>query len=345
MSIDITSWLRAFFALQAQASESRGFVELRDDEHSVQRWPRTSGDDVVAIAAVLDPVVRTEPERLGSHAIVRRWDDAIDTLEESALVAPRSEFVQNRDFWETIAALCVHLHAEDVPLPDQTTWGALLGLLAEPVALRNVGPTQDGPFAHFPSVKTFDDLYIAQYTFLRDKRGADTMPPPPADTGNSIAIPRTTNADVLQLATYWTHALTSVKQVMGHEGVAKRWQAVLADVDALAKPGKPEAVYAKNNAFWRELKRVAVQVALSDEAPTTWSMVLDSIGTSITHLPENLADGAKKVANTVAEAAGAVVHEAGRGFLGALKVPLLLGAAGLAGIYFLTRNRHERAES
>ena len=73
MSIQISTWLRAFFALQASAMESRGFIEIDAGTDDAARWPRTTGHDVIAIAAIFDPYVRALPLRYGGHGLARRW--------------------------------------------------------------------------------------------------------------------------------------------------------------------------------------------------------------------------------------------------------------------------------
>ncbi len=47
----------------------------------------------------------------------------------------------------------------------------------------------------------------------------------------SFPIPRTTNADVLQLATYWSNARAKVKNVAGFTDATAKWKAVVAEVD------------------------------------------------------------------------------------------------------------------
>ena len=177
--------------------------------------------------------------------------------------------------------MCVYLDDIEVPAPEPELWDALIDQLGSVaiVGARNLGPTEDGPIAHFDNIKTYDDLYqraarssSARSAAPRSRMEATGM----GFSGNMVAsIPRTTNSDVLQLATYWSNALVSVKDVMGHDGAVKKWTPILADVDAIAKPGAPDAVYPKNNEVWRGLAAVSTQVsAISDQAPSrngTWS--------------------------------------------------------------------------
>ena len=109
-------------------------------------------------------------------------------------------YSENRSFWRVLAAIFAYLSSTEAPPPSQAQWSGLflnLGKLAE---YRNVGPKGATPFKQFPGVKTFDDLYIAQYKYLRDLRVADELAPEPGMAGTKYPIPRSTNADVIALA-------------------------------------------------------------------------------------------------------------------------------------------------
>jgi hypothetical protein len=231
--------------------------------------------------------------------------------------------------------------------PVSAVWDALIVQIGE--RPRNAGPSGDGPFAHFDHVKTFDDLFNAQLVYLRDKRGADTLPQPAGYSGGEKLIPRSTNSDVIALADYWTAQLARVKHVAERDAIEGRWRAATADVDKLARSGKPDDRYAKNNEFWRTLQQTAIHVAVADEAPSKADLAIESLETSLAHLPQTLGAAASKGADFVADvahAAGKVVNEAGHGLLAGISKPLLYGAVGAIGLYFLTRGRrHETAEA
>ena len=336
MSAHIHSWIDGHLAVRQRAYEVRGFVELSG---SSARWPRTTGADVVTIAALLDPAQRAN----GTPGILRRWHATLEDLAREALAAPRATYAENRTFWASFESAAIFLDDVAVMPPAPELWDALI---TEITAARNVGPSTDGPIAHFAGIATYDELFTAQLKLLKARRGFDTVDQPPGFTGGLRPIPRTTNSDVLQLATYWSTGLAKVNHVVGHDGVVARWTPVLADVDKLAKPGKPEDVYAKNNEFWRELQEVAIQTAVSDEAPGKWDMVVGSLKTSVTRLPENLGAAAGKGADLLAEAAhavGHVVNEAGKGLLEGLGAPVLIGA-GLLGVVLLVRGHHDGRE-
>ena len=343
MSIQITSWLRAFFALQERAMDSRGFAEIVVNEDEVYRWPRTLGRDVIAIAAVFDPSLRGQPLRFGGHGLARRWRVVVDDLERHALADPLAEYVENQTFWHALAAACVYLHSQRAPLPPIEIWNALLAQLDESLAPRNIGPKDHGPFKRFDGVKTFDDLFNAQHKHLRELRGFDKLRPDDGKPGPEKLIPRTTNADVIALTDYWAKQFRAARKVFGHDGVANQWNPAAADVEQLARKADPNALYPKNNAFWRALQQTAVQVAIADEAPTKTDLAIAALKESVTRLPENVASGAKAVASGAADVVGSLAHgagkianEAGRGLFSGFGTPLLVGA-GLVGLFLISR--------
>ncbi|MGE0548808.1 MAG: hypothetical protein AB7O24_18105 [Kofleriaceae bacterium] len=337
----IRSWSDGYVALRTGAEYARGTIELNPGTTEAERWPRTTGADVIAIAAFLDPHLRSRRFQRSGYA--RRWNAAMRDLELYALPEMGQTYSENRSFWRVLAAIFAYLSSTEAPPPSQAQWSGLflnLGKLAE---YRNVGPKGATPFKQFPGVKTFDDLYIAQYKYLRDLRGADELAPEPGMAGTKYPIPRSTNADVIALADYWSKQLASVKRVMGHDGTAKRWNAAVSDVTHLAVGRDPNAVYAKNNGFWRDLKHTAIHVAVADEAPSKWDMALDSLKESVKQLPDNLAKGAEvvaskvaSVAGDVAEGAGKIVNQGAKGLFSGIGTPLIV-AGGLVGAFLLLR--------
>ena len=333
MSQHIHSWVDGHLAVRERAYQTRGFVELDGGA----RWPRTTGADVIAIAAIVDPPIK----RHGTPGALRRWRATLADLERDALTAPHDTYSENRSFWSTFEFAVVFLDDVAVTSPGSAVWDALL---VEVGTYRNVGPDGDGPFKHFDNVKTYDDLYNEQSKYLRQLRGFDEMEPGPGMLGASKKIARTTNGDVVLLADYWSKQLADVKEVFGHAGVEQRWKDVMADVNAIARKGDPSAVYPKNNGFWRILFDTAVHVAVADEAPSKWDMAKDSIKDSVKHLPDTLSTAASRTADLVAGAAhavGKVANEAGKGLFSGFGTPLLIGA-GLIGLFLISRNRgHE----
>lgn len=346
MSQSITSWLDVFAAVHACARESRGIVEINPLVSDQSRWPRTTCADVIAIAAVIDPHVRSLPDRFGCASLTARWCEQLHELERHALYDADATFPANRSFWRTLPVICIFMNSLERNPPDPSTFDALLRQLEAPLELRNVGPRGDGPFKHF-EVKTFSDLFLEQYKFLRELRGADNRDPEPGMTGVKKLIPRSTNADVIALADYWSKQLFVIKKVFGHESVEKRWTSALGDVATYARKGDPKALYPKNNGFWRDLQATAIHVSVADEAPSTTDMMLESLKDSLKGLPESIqagvqavGKGAVDIAGELASGAGKIANQAGKGLFSGAGVPLLVGA-GLVGLFLVSRRRNE----
>ncbi len=345
----IHTWLRAFVAMEHTASQARGTIEINLDNDDAVRWPRTIGADVISIAAIVDVAMRPYEDADDAPAVTSYWRSVTRTIERDALGAPRSTFSSNRTFWAALSGACTYLHRQGAALPPPFIWGALLAQLGERIDVRNVGPSGATPFKQFDGVKTFDDLFIAQRRYLTELRGADDREPDPGMTGPKKPIPRSTNADVIVLADYWTHQLSRVKRVFGAEAVTQRWKAALVDVEAHARKADPSAVYANNNGFWRALQQTAIHVAVADEAPSQTDLMLDALATSLGELPQNIKSGVKALASGASDLAGGLAHgvgkvasEAGRGLFGGFGVPLLIGG-GLVGLYLLTRADHHES--
>ena len=332
MADPIHNWSDGYRAIHARAVDLRG---LDDD-----RVPRATNGDVIDIAAVLAPAIAVHAIQFGKDGLGLRWRELLHDIETTALVDdPKHGYTSNADLWPVVEQLCAYL--DDVPVPE--LWSSLAEHLGGKT-LRNSGPKDDGPFARFEA-RTYDDLWAAQRDYLAERRGFDTPNPPPGFGLKGLKIPRSTNQDVLQLATYWSDQLAKAKQVMGYQGAVDKWKVALADVDRFAKTGKPDAVYAKNNELWHTSYDVAVQIAIGDETPSKWDMFVGSLKDSVTHLPETLEHAASKGVDLVASAAhaaGRVANEAGRGLFAGFGAPVLIGA-GLIGLYFITRS-HDHAE-
>lgn len=331
MTIQFRSWSEGLDALRARAEDVRGVV----DEDGAS-WPNTTNGDVITIASVIDPSLKA---RFRTSELGQRWDAVRDDAWRASIAPHKKTYTKNREFWSTVADVCTYL--DEVPVPD--LWAVLADHLGD-TELRNAGPAQDGAVAHFNGIKTYDDMWTAQRNYLADKRGADKVQPP---GGSEMNIPRSTNADVLQIATYWTTQLANAKQVMGYQSAVDKWHAAIADVDQLAKTGKPDDVYPKNDELWRTSFDVAVQVAIGAEAPSSWDLFVGALKDSVTHLPETLESVGSKAVDVVADAAQAVGHvagAAGKGLFSGLGTPLLIGG-GLLGVYLITRSRDHKAEA
>ena len=194
----INTWLDGYLELRHRAFADRGAIELADGT----RWPRTTGEQVAAIAAAFTPAIRAN----ASPRVVNRWRSTLADIQRDALADLHDTYAGTRAFWATLEAVAVYLDNLALRPPAARAWMALFAVIdagtdTEP---RNAGPSGDGPFKHFDGVQTFDDLYNAEFKYLRDLRGVDQM----KFLGRwrrgrrRASIPRTTNADVVALADY-----------------------------------------------------------------------------------------------------------------------------------------------
>lgn len=288
------TWDDAYHQLWSHAAHHRGLREAIGElpgptlSQSLRQWPRTSGADVVAIAAVIDPVLHAAPRETGAHGIDRAWRRCTRTLETAAFRDPTREYHHNREFWSALASIAAYLATIDAPVPE-AMWQALLAeLMSGEPAHRNTAVVDER--LHLAAF-SYDELWQAQKTALAKLRGADVRDAAPGVMGGRMTIPRTVNADVVQLATYWTNALVRVDKkrremgphgpdalrAAGLDGELRRWRAALADVDLYASRGDPVALYPKNDAFWRASGSLSVTVAAIDEEPSPFDMLLDTI--------------------------------------------------------------------
>lgn len=320
MSTQSLSWIDAYLVVRTEALIAR--------ESSGERYPRTTNADVMMLASIFDPFLRS----YGSDGLKCRWRVLRDELARVLLADPNDTYPCNALFWSTLDGAVVYFDERAVEPPAAALWDDMIVQLRTAAERRNAGPKGDGPFKHFDA-KTFDDLYLAQYQYLRDLRGADTLAPDAGASGFPKPIPRTTNADVLALTKYWSAQLASVPRVFGHEGVEKKWKEAADTVAVTATKADPSVVYPHNNAFWRVLGTTAAHIAAADEAPGNASMFLDSVVHSLESLPGRVADVVGEGAGIVAKVGGA----AAAGFLGEFKTPLLIGG-GLLAVYLLARD-------
>ena len=294
------AWEEAFQELWNHAAHHRGVREHLTDtpDHGLtghlREWPRTCGADVLAIASIIDAVLRTAPQASGAYGVERTWRRCERELQGTALGEPGREYRHNREFWSALASAIAYLASVDAEVPD-SMWRALLAeVSAPPPPHRNTAVVDER--LHLAAF-TYDELWQAQKAALAKLRGADVRDPGPHVTGARMTVPRTTNADVLQLATDWNLAISKVENKRwqmgphgrdtlhqaGLPGEILRWRRALADVDTYAKSGDPAATYPQNEAFWRATASVSITVAVIDDAPSPFEMLLD---TTIQRAPE-----------------------------------------------------------
>jgi hypothetical protein len=263
------TWDVAIHQLWTHAARHRG-VQRGDDE--TQPWPRTRGSDVLAIASVVDPAVRALPSEAGNFGVQRRWRYCASDLADFAIDRPAHEYAHNRAFWAGLAATLAHLASIDAPVPHEL-WPALLDEIE-----RASAAAKESRERHILiSADAYDELWRRQKAELVELRGEDVRGPS-GPSGMWSTVPRTTNRDVLQLATLWSFALIKAepkatalgperRAMTGLDGVGRRWRGVMADIDALARNGEPHAVYPRNHEFWSTTAAMSVTLSVVDDLP------------------------------------------------------------------------------
>ncbi|MCW5803920.1 MAG: hypothetical protein KIT31_16215 [Deltaproteobacteria bacterium] len=346
--MEIRSWTDGYLTVLRAAYESRGAIEYLGAQ-----WPSMTGGDAITLAALFHAAIR---EYATPGALVR-WHMTLDDIEKHALTATHDVYPASQAFWSTLEFAAVLLDDLVVESPAPRVWDAAAN------ALRTYGPrnAETSVPISLDGIDSFTDLYLRQFFHLRDVRGFDQLAPEPGMPGTTRPIPRATNSDVVAIADYWTPQLEDAAHINGSDTTERRWKAALADVETFARRGEPTAVYPKNNAFWREVANVAAHISAAAIKPSRWDIMKSSFIWSIKNLPNNLAAAASKGAEIVtgaaekgaeavagaakvaAKAAGEVLNQTTSGLASGLATPLILGGAGVLGLYLLTRN--QRAES
>lgn len=318
--------------------------------------PRTTNADALQLARFWSALLRLPQARAASGYTTasQQWRAALDQVAKlTAYTSPTALYPQNHVFWRALAQVAAHVATAFGPgLDDPELRGALDAQLNR---RRNGAPPQDRPPVWFASASSLDKLYLAQRNYLANLRGSDRLAPEADMTGGTMIVPRSTNADVLQLAAFWTQALREPKATReaGYETVRARWSAIQRNLEAHARGADPNAVYPKNHAFWRTAASVAVHVAASLQYGLSdaqrW---MASIGESLQgatdrakELASAVASGVRETVADVAHGAGKIINEGARGLLGGIGTPLLIGGGALAAFLLLRQREPARTES
>ena len=126
------AWRDAFEELWVHAAYHRGLREVSDQWHGttlLRQWPRTCGADVIAIASVVDPILRAAPTEPGGPGTEHKWRRCDRELASVALRDPNHEYHHNREFWSALVSSVAYLASVDEPVPGPM-WQALLTWLA-----------------------------------------------------------------------------------------------------------------------------------------------------------------------------------------------------------------------
>jgi len=117
------------------------------------------------------------------------------------------------------------------------------------------------------------------------------------------AVPRTTNADIKQLAARWSHELSKSKRpkLDADKSTRTEWAACLAEVEHLTAGVDPNSTYAKNEKFWQVYtKRLAVYLESLKVVPSRWELATAAIKEAVVELPETMGRATRATASAAA---------------------------------------------
>ncbi len=308
----------------------------------VPRVPETRNGDVLELARYwTDQLARIgqHPTDTFHRIVYSCWRDVLTQVAQSAKHAPAAQtYEHNPEFWSALILLTTQTDGcNERPSPWAFTIPGHYG------APRNAAPVDKGLTLEFPSAKTWDEAAQMQRDALVNLRGVDVV------SGGLVArIPRTTVSDVRQLTAYWTIGLARVGEQnyadISHSHVLRRWRAAVEQVWALPGTTPPNSLYPHNQEFWTALMTIAIQVAVTSEAPTRFQLLKQAVEHSIQSLPGTL----KHLPETLHTAVQEVVNKGGSWLSGILAKPLLYVGGGIVGlsalVYLLRRPPAKREE-
>lgn len=260
----IRSWVDTFRTLKDYAEAQRGKTTVQLNEQVKLSWPRTTGRDVAAIAAVFDNPVRIQAPR----SLLERWSAEVDLLTSEPAETRADTYVGNRSFWMSLVAMAVELDQLHAPLPEAVTWDAAIHELAtKTVAIRTDGRRK---IVTVFDETTWEGMAERQLQFFRHLRGDDD------GAEFADAAPRTLNGDVQALASYWTAQLDRIggdPSDTYHRLLHSCWRDVTRDIAAFAKSAPPDGVYPLNAMFWKALTLLS-QSDASGMVPAPWAVTV-----------------------------------------------------------------------
>lgn len=304
--------------------------------------PTTCNADVLALADYWsDQLARVGDRAVDTYhrLLYSCWHEALQCVRRDARHAtPHELYARNSEFWTALLLLATQ---SDICEAPPTPWVCHLPDVGH--HHRNVGPVEMGSSIDVSAAKTWEEAaQITRDAFSR-LRGEDVIP------GGIVAhIPRTTVEDVRQVAKFWGNAMAKLgerhRDVVGYKTAANRWNTISTAVARIPADANPQDVYAQNRDFWIWVMGLAIDLDVLREAPSTWTLIRQSIGHGVTTLPQTLAE----VHQVVAGVLGDVVEGGQRAIGGILAKPALYLGAGIAGIALvalLLRNRQSHPES
>jgi hypothetical protein len=241
---------------------------------------------------------------------------------------PRDPYPFNLEFWTAIAQLAQCDAAGQLPAP----WAFQPPPTGRGHVHRNAGG-EDTDHIVFPDAKTWDDAAMKQKTEFSRLRGEDVYPVTEGQAGAHIThVPRTTISDVRQVANYWALAIARAGVDKSDQGTIKRWHDALDQVMRIPSDADPHSVYPYNRELWAAVMSISVQIAVHDEAPSRFTLAMESLGHGFKELPNTLSNvwdavqnaGKKVIANAIGRP---LLYAAGGVLVGGTVIYLLMRRA------------------
>lgn len=294
--------------------------------------PRTCNADVLELARYWTEQLT----RIGAHAydthtriLYARWPEVVENVVRYAKRGnPRDPYPFNLEFWTAIAQLAQCDAAGQLPAP----WAFQPPPTGRGQVHRNAGG-EDTDHIVFPDAKTWDDAAMKQKTEFSKLRGEDVYPVTEGQAGAHIThVPRTTISDVRQVANYWALAIARAGVDKSDQAAIKRWHDALDQVMRIPSDADPHSVYPYNRELWAAVVSISVQIAVHDEAPSRFTLAMESLGHGFKELPNTLSNvwdavqnaGKKVIANAIGRP---LLYAAGGVLVGGTVIYLLMRRA------------------
>jgi hypothetical protein len=305
-----------YSVLRAGLGERRGWqVYEVPEDGAIGSFPRTTCADVARLTALCRlHLAQHAPEALA------RWERVADDADRiGAGLDACAEFPRNRAYWRALRAITL----ATVPARPRNELDAAN-------AWRTVEVIDDqGTLRVKAENVAATDVQTALYFHFGERRGWE------ATTAHD-RHPRTTCADVAQLAAFWTREIARAPQNYGDMvpgGQRKRWSAAASAVTKHCT-GTPNALYPENRTFWKAMSGAAVSIDVErDNVPRSkLDAVIGTFHDAIGAVGSGLGDAASWTGDQLVDAAGTVGKGAGNllgGFLDAVGFKTLLIGAGV----------------
>lgn len=267
-------------------------------------WQRQIGAVGLAVPALMPGMQRIRPASNWGY-VLDLWRPIYARAMSAAASDPNAIYPNNSELWRGAFGLAVELA---ITKERPSDWSQLADAFEERYLIPSVrgwtGRTRLGADPAGTISGSFNDVLVAQRDAAAKVRGSDKALDPSAPLGpqGSMIIPKTNNRDAVELASYWQQQADAVaKAANWAHPLASNWHYVLDLWKPIytramaAKDADPSAIYAGNSELWRGAFYLAVQLAITKERPSEWSLLADALKQSIEDLPGRLKRGAEAV--------------------------------------------------